>query len=199
MSEPSEVQRTAAQHLEGLRQILTSLVPSERGNLTTFWKDVRTSLNDQDALIESLRQQLAAAQIPLPAPTTIARPNTSNSVAVIRNTVEQAIISAAQQKDDISATINAIYNLDPAWAMAFIRRQKNIHLCNASELGCWVSGNAAGHQNGYVKMNMRNTVGPTGQKLDSQPWGHQIGVVAGGFGIELCLTTDGEYHVCETP
>jgi hypothetical protein len=196
MSEPRDIQHTAAQHLQGLRQILTSLLPSQRINITSFWKDVRTSLNDQDALITSLQQQLAAASIP---PMTPVRPPTSNSVAVIRDIVEQAIVSAAQQKDEISTTIDAIYDLDPAWAMAFIRRQKNIHLSNASELGCWVSGNAATHQTGYMKMNMRNTVGPRGQKFDVQPYGHQMGVVAGGYGLQLCLTTDGQYHVCDIP
>jgi hypothetical protein len=196
MSEPSDIQHTAAQHLQGLRQILTSLPPSQRVNITSFWKDVRTSLNDQDALITSLQQQLAAASIP---PMTPVRPPTSNSVAVIRDIVEQAIVSAAQQKDEISTTIDAIYDLDPAWAMAFIRRQKNIHLSNASELGCWVSGNAAAHQTGYMKMNMRNTVGPRGQKFDVQPYGHQMGVVASGYGLQLCLTTDGQYHVCDIP
>ncbi len=195
MSEPHSTQRTAMQHLQGLRQIMTSLLPSQRANLATFWKDVRTSLNDQDTLIASLRQELAAARVP-PPPATPARPYTSNSVAIIRDTVEQAIVSEAQLVDEISTTIDAIQNLDPAWAMAFIRRQKNIHLCNASELGCWVSGNTAAHQTGYVKMNMRNTVGPDGQKLDVQPYGHQMGVVASGLGVELCLTTDGEYHVC---
>jgi hypothetical protein len=196
MSEPRDIQHTAAQHLQGLRQILTSLLPSQRINITSFWKDVRTSLNDQDALITSLQQQLAAASIP---PMTPVRPPTSNSVAVIRDIVEQAIVSAAQQKDEISTTIDAIYDLDPAWAMAFIRRQKNIHLSNASELGCWVSGKAATHQTGYMKMNMRNTVGPRGQKFDVQPYGHQMGVVAGGYGLQLCLTTDGQYHVCDIP
>jgi hypothetical protein len=197
MSEPSAVQHTAAQYLQSLRQILISVPLPQRTSLTNFWKDVRNSLNAQDALIRSLQQQLAAANIPPPPPVTPARPATSNSVAVIRDTVEQAIIGEAQQKDEISTTINAIYELDPSWAMAFIRRQKNIHLSNASELGCWVSGNTAAHQTGYVKMNMWNTVGPNGQKFDVQPYGHQMGVVAGGFGIELCLTTDREYHVCD--
>lgn len=195
-------QATVKQHLDAFRSLLISLAPEQRANLNTFWKDVRQSLNDQDAVVSNLQEQLNAAIQPvagIPAPpNTPARPHTSNSVNVIRDTVEQAIINEAQYHLDASATLEAICDLDKDWAMDFIKRQRNLLISNSHELGCWMSGNVAGHDNGYVKMNMRNTVDPrTHAKFGNnvQPWGHQMGVVASGYGMQLRLTTTGAYHV----
>lgn len=185
----SAPERTAAQHLGAFRGLLQSLTGDHRQSLMAFWRDVRRSLNDQDAVVASLRQ-------PLPPPPTPARPGTSHSVHVIRDTVSQAIHDEALRMDDASNTIEQIADLDPLWALEFIRRQRNMALCNGHELGCWMSGNAAAHENGYGKMNMRNTIIPgTSQRFAVQPFGHQMGIVASGHGPELRLTTNGEYHV----
>jgi len=197
---PAAVQRTVTQHLDNFRRVLLSVDASARQGLNNFWRDVRQSLNDQDARINALQQQVQQLQqqqqqiVVVQAPP---RPITSDSVDAIRNTVETAIQYEAQYIEDVSATIEAIEDLDPAWALSFMTRQKNVLISGASELGCWVTGNAAGHDNGYVKINMRNTLRPrSNRKFGVQPFVHQMGIVAGGRGNQLTLTTDGTYHVC---
>jgi len=189
-------ERTAVQHLNAFRGLLTSLTGVHRQSLTVFWSDVRRSLNDQDAIIASLQQ-------PPPSPATPARPHTSNSTHVIRDTVSQALQNEALQMQDASETIEEICDLDPSWVLEFLERQRNMALCGQSELGCWVSGNVQAHGNGYVKMNLRGTRIPgTNARFTKQPFGHQLGVVASGIGAQLRLTTNGEYHVshlCHNP
>jgi hypothetical protein len=81
--------------------------------------------------------------------------------------------------------------------MAFIKRQRSQTAMASSELGCWVSANSAAHDTGYVKINMRNTTKPgSSDRFRVQPWGHQVGAVAGGQGHLLRLTTDGSFAVC---
>lgn len=190
-------QRTASQHIEAFRQLLVDATLPARISLNAFWKDVRKSLNDQDTTIQQLRQQIQnQAQAPNIIPQTPARPTTSNSVNVIRDTIDQAILNEALYMQDVSDTLEEICDLDPIWVSAFLRRQKNIHISNANELGCWLSGNAAGHINGYIKINMRGTTKPnSNEKFKVQPWAHQLGVVANGSGAVLRLTSDGTYHV----
>jgi hypothetical protein len=195
-------QRTVTQHIDGFRQLLLSLDANSRQALNAFWKDVRQSLNDQDATITGLLEQIQHLQQQIgPVPQTPRRPPTTDSIDVIRNTVDQAIHFEALRAQDASVTLEEICDLDPTWAMEFIRRQRNFLISNASELGCWMSGNAPAHENGYVKMNMRGTRNPTHptDNFTVQPFGHQMGVVAGGRGPELRLTTRGEYHVCVLP
>jgi hypothetical protein len=191
-------ERTVTQHIEGFRKLLLSLDSSSRQALNAFWKDVRQSLNDQDATVTDLLQQIQHLQQSLPVPPqTPQRPPTTDSINVIRNTVDQAIHFEALRAQDASVTIEEICDLDPTWAMEFIQRQMNVVISGVSELGCWVSGNAPAHENGYVKMNMRGTRKPDHptDNFSVQPFGHQMGIVAGGRGPELRLTTRGEYHV----
>lgn len=182
-------ERTAAQHLAAFGALLRSLAGDHRQSLMAFWRDVRRSLNDQDAIIAVLQQPSLPAVSP-------PRPHTSNSVQAIRDTVSAAILNESLQADDASNTIEEISDLDPTWALDFIRRHKNLVLCAGHELGCWVSGNANAHDNGYVKMNLRGTIIPgTSRRFAVQPFGHQMGIVAGGSGPTLRLTTNGEFHV----
>lgn len=144
---PPVVQRTVIQHIDTFRGLLTSIDASARAGLNSFWRDIRQSLNDQDALIASLQQQISQLQqnqqqpvIVLQAPN---RPNTSDSVDVIRRTVEQALTNEALAANDASVTIEALVELDPGFAQDFLKRQKNVLITNAHELGCWMSGNVA--------------------------------------------------------
>jgi hypothetical protein len=192
-------QRTVTQHINGFRQLLLQLDTSGRQALNAFWKDVRQSLNDQDSTVTTLLQQIEGLQQrSVSVPATPQRPPTSHSVNVIRDTVQQAIQNEAQYAQDASTTIEEICDVDPAWAMGFVVRQKDAIACTNSELGCWLSGNAAAHENGYVKMNMRGTrvPGHPTDRFSVQPFGHQMGVVASGHGPELRLTTKGQFHVC---
>jgi hypothetical protein len=197
---PQQPSRTAAQHLTAFRALLTSATIQAREGLQAFWKDVRQSLNDQDAIIAqqaALIQQLQL-QIAQPAPITPARPTTSNSVHVIRDTIDQALQQSGLYFEDASATIEEIYNLDPTWVVDFLRRQKNHLISNANELGCWLSGNAQVHDSGYVKINLRGTLMPgTNQKFSVQPFGHQLAAVASS-GSSIEAITDGRWQVINT-
>ncbi|KAK0103206.1 hypothetical protein ONS96_014950 [Cadophora gregata f. sp. sojae] len=185
-------ERTASQHLSAFRDLLLSATSTQRQSLTAFWRDVRRSLNDQDAIITTLQPP------PFP-PCTPPRPSTSQSVNMIRDTVAQAIVTEEQQMDDASTTIESICDLNPGFALDFCRRQIGA-VSTGHELGCWMSGNATAHENGYVKFNMRNTYLPSSRgKVGSQPFSHQLGVVAAGYGQDLRLTSrktsEPEYHV----
>jgi hypothetical protein len=199
--QPAGPVKTVVQHLNSFRQLLQSLDANGRRALNDFWRDVRQSLNDQDLLVQTLTQQVAAQLIVAPRPpNTPARPVSSASVQVIRDTVQQALANEARTEEDASATIEEICDLDPAWAMEYVRRQINPNLsCINHELGCWVSGNAPS-DNGYVKTNMRNTQrprAPPGTKFLVQPFGHQMGIVARGDGPNLRLTRPGGgFDVC---
>jgi len=191
--------RTAAQHLDAFRRILLSLDRDARQTLTTFWGDVRSSLNSQDDTIKNLQQQVAQAPPAAPiAPPP--RPDTSNSVDVVRQTVMTALQNEALYVQEASNTIEEIYNLDPAWTYGWLRGQRNVFISNGLELGCWVSGNAAAHANGYSKVNMRGTQVPGSnprRNFTCNPFSHQVGIVAAGHGDKLLLASGGgDYEVC---
>lgn len=184
---------TAQAHLDSLRSLMSSLTPDQRGAAHQFWRGIRQALYDQDAEVNRLQAIVTSLAGSQPAP----RPHTSQSVIAVRDAVENVIQTEAQLAADASTTIEEICDLDPTWALEFIRKQRAIYI--QTELGCWVSGAVAGHSTGYVKVNMRNTRKPdgTGAKFSSQPWIHQMGVVAGGNGYLLRLTTNGSYHVSQ--
>lgn len=191
--------RTVTQHLEAFRRVLVTATTETRSSLNAFWRDVRQSLNDQDRIIIQLQERintLEAQSTHLPQPsTTPDRPHTSHSVDVVRATIDRALINEGLYFEEASSTIDQIFDLDPAWVEAFLQRQRSIYLTN--ELGCWLSGNAPAHENGYVKVNMRNTGNPDGSgNFTCQPFAHQLGVVANGSGSMLRMTTDSVYHVC---
>lgn len=172
---------------------MQALSPEQRSKANDFWRGVRQALTEQDTIIQELQLQVQAGGSQVVYPD---RPHSSNSLVALRDVVEQVLVTEAQLADDASLTIEEICDCPPQWAMEFISRQKNNILSNNSELSCWLSGNVASHDNGYVKMNLRNTVRPNSvQKFTVQPWGHQLGIVASGAGHLLRLTTNGEYQV----
>lgn len=190
------------QHLTAFQELLRLASAATRDKVKSFWSEVRKSLNDQEATInqqyqqiQQLQQQLQQRQVSV-VPHTPQRPPTSNSVQNVRDTIEQALQYEGLYDEDASDTIDDIYDVDPSWMHNFLNSKKNVLLCQASETGCWLSGNAPAHNNGYVKCNVRNTNKPgTNHKFDCNPFFHQLGCVAAGYGAQLRLTTDGTYHV----
>ena len=178
--------RSVQQHLSALRELYSAVPPSARPVVTSFWKAVRDNLNSLEEEVNELRAQLSGAQTPV-------RPTTSASVNALRDAVEQAITGTAQAASDASGTIEAICDLDVVWTMRLLERYRQ----QTNAINCWISDLAPGHQNGYVKINLRNSPvpGEPGKKIGVSPWLHQLAVVASGRGPTLRLTTDGEYHV----
>lgn len=184
---------------------------------------LRQQIQRQQQQIQQLQQQQAAAAPP-PAPPPAApqpalaggaglpllapppRPHTSDSLDAVRVAVNTAILNVAREADEGSTVIEEICDLDPAWARNFLMRQKHVLLCQQSELGCWVSGNAPSEKQ-YVKVNMRNTRRPgSNNTFTTQPFGHQLAVVAAGNGQMLRLTSGNvnsrEFdcsHLCHNP
>ncbi|OBT43967.1 hypothetical protein VE00_04696 [Pseudogymnoascus sp. WSF 3629] len=198
MSQPQlQDSHTVAQHLGSLRRLINSLGVDGRGRFLAFLEDVRKSLNNQDATITAQQAYIAQLQRPSPiAPP--ARPRSSNSVVAIRQAMEQDMQAKAYLlMSRASRTVRSIYNLDPAWALNFVKEQRNENIRH--ELNCWMSGNAAAHPNDYTKINMRGTYMPGSnppRKFPAQPFGHQMGIVAGGYGHMLLLTfPGGDYEV----
>lgn len=198
MSQPQpQATPTVARHFSGLRRLVGSLDSNAKGKILEFWGDIRQSLNDQDATITT--QQAYIAQLQRPSPITPTdRPGTSNSVIAIRQVTEQDMQDKAYLLiRKASKTVGSIYNIDPQWALEFVKKQRNQNIPH--ELNCWMSGNAAAHPNRYTKMNMRGTYIPESnppRKFPAQPFGHQMGIVAGCQGHKLLLTTSGKYQVC---
>src|ERR1700712_714794 len=199
--------RTAAQHLNGFRELLLNASATGRQALVAFWADVRQSLNDQDATIQGhlntihqLQQQISAPAV-VAAPAAIAtplRPNTSNSVQAIRDTIEQALQNEGSYFEDASATIEEIYNLDPTWVRNLLVQHTNLLVAQTTPLNCWFNNSVAAHNTGYKKLNMRNTRRPGAPLVTTftcQPYYHQLAAVAAGLGVNLRLTTDGKYQV----
>ena len=180
--------------LPALRDFMFQLPPDQRATANNFWRRVRGALSEQASELSRLQAVVDS----LSAGPSASRPPTSQSVIRLRDAVDQVIGLEARQAEDASATIEEICDLPVLWAMEFAQRQRSAdNRLHPHELGCWESGNVAAHDNGYIKMNMRNTVKPgaQGEKFRCQPWGHQMGIVAGGYGYLLRLTTDGAYNV----
>ena len=194
-------QYTASRHLNAFKELLNLASSNTIDKVKSFWQEVRKSLNDQDTVIRQQQQQIHALQQQLQqqatvVPQTPQRPHTSNSVYQVRDTIEQALQIQGLYDEDASETIDDIYDIDPVWMQNFLRSKKNVLLSQGSELGCWLSGNAPAHENGYVKCNIRNTKKPgTNQNFKCNPFFHQLGCVAAGYGAQLRLTTDGSFHV----
>ena len=178
-------------HLPALRDLLQQLNPEQRGEANNFWRAIRNALTDLDNEVEQLRSTVSSLTAGPPA----TRPATTESVIGIRNVVDAAILSDSLYAEDASTTIEEIADQPWQWADAFLRRYKNNQV---HELGCWESNSAAGHDTGYVKINLRNTENPLypGVKFRCQPWVHQVGIVAKQEGHLLRLTSDGQHQVC---
>jgi hypothetical protein len=187
---------TAQDQLQAVREFMSRLPADCRKAANEFWRQIRAALNEQDYIIHELRDQLRNV-----AGGSVVRPRTSDSVNNFRWAVNDAMQLEAQRAGDASRTIEAICDLPMEWANNFISRQRDESV-DTYGLGCWENRIVSGHSTGYVKFNMRNTVGPMGSKLDVQPWAHQMAVVAQGNGAGLRLTQDGSYHashLCHNP
>ena len=120
--------------------------------------------------------------------------------------LQDEIDAEVLRAEEVSATIESIWGLDPAWA-----RQKLIDDRNSTaegqdwrwaSLGCWMKWGETTHNYGYTKINLRNTVRPgTTEKINVQPFRHQLAVVASGYGQNLLRTSpvsgnDEVSHLC---
>jgi hypothetical protein len=205
-----------SRHLTGLHDLLCSLNPEQHAKAHEFWRAVRQTITDQDTEIHALRstidglqQQLVAAANALNAqPRTVVappRPASSASVYDLRQQIDDMFQQQALQEPDASATIEAIADIDPAWAKTFLEKQ--IDRSKSSVIGCWFQGNVPKHPTGYCQVNMRNTIKPgTHDKFRVAPFVHQMAVVARGEGNRLRLTArdrSGERyevsHLCHHP
>lgn len=198
MSRPpsQNTHKTVARHLSGLHRLIVSLNVDGRKRLLEFWKEIRQSLDDQDATITT--QQIYIAQIQqstLATPPT--RPGTSNSVSAIRQTVNRDMRKGARlHTTQASNTVRTIYKIDPQWALTFIKKQRDHNV--AHDLDCWTTTGAPTDDDGYAIMNMRGIQIPGTKPRWNylvRPFSHQMGIVAGGHGDKLPLTFEGGDYV----
>jgi hypothetical protein len=172
---------------------MLSLPPQHRPALDNFWRLVRNSLNDQDQEILRLSALLGSA-------TSAARPQTSDSVAAVRESVLQALEDEGLRttENEVSKTLQAIWDLDPTEALSILTSRR---IATTNALGCWFTSNAPAHRTGYQKVNLRNTLRRDGTLFGCSPFYHQIAVVAAGNGAQLLNAggQDSEYQVCGVP
>ncbi len=191
----------------------TSAMPAEsRPFVQTLWADVRTRLQDLETEVERLEAQKRSLEQTLEyhssqegSTHTVQRPGTSETVRALRQSrVEERDAKLALSESE--GTVQAIKDLPQIWARARLAQYRDqdkekslprrFRSIPAEKGGsCWAAKQESGHRNGYIKLNLRNTVGPTGQKIGVSPWAHQLAAVAAGQGSQLPLTTKGEYHV----
>lgn len=114
-----------------------------------------------------------------------------------RSQYAHALETAGLQAPSVSATLEQVWDLDPAWVLGRLQERRSPSLEAGSELGCWLSEKEPSHDAGYTKMNLRNTLRPggSGVLIGCQPWLHQLAVIAGGRGACLLNTTDGSHEV----
>lgn len=177
--------------LENLNDLLKEVGREKAPAIHKFWKGVRGALQAQTDEIRQLReaQQTLARDTQSVVPAV--RPDTSHSVNQLRLALDDQFDRLVQEADEASNTVEAIIALPQQWVQNYLsQRRSHSH---PSELGCWVSGNRPGHENGYVKLNLRNTTYPAGSArsglIGVQPWEHQMTIVGKGEGERLRLAT----------
>jgi hypothetical protein len=162
---------------------MMALSPELQQTLSQFLRDTAQVFNDLDE--EALRAHTTPA----------ARPSTSSTVNAMRVEYENAL-QAVGLVEEVSDTVEKIWDLDPSWAEQILKQHKSPFL-SQTELGCWLSVNRPSHPNGYSKINLRNTRRPgrTTELIGCQPYLHQLAIVAGGRGVQLLSTCRGNYEV----
>jgi hypothetical protein len=159
---------------------MMALPPELQQTLSQFLRDTARVFNE-----EVLRVHTTPA----------ARPSTSSTVNAMRVEYENAL-QAVGLVEEVSDTVEKIWDLDPSWAEQILKQHKSPFL-SQTELGCWLSVNRPSHPNGYSKINLRNTQRPgrTTELIGCQPYLHQLAIVAGGRGVQLLSTCRGNYEV----
>jgi len=144
--------------------------------------------------IGSQHQARASLSPAPPAPRSPApeRPDTSESIRSIRRK-HTAQVEAYQHENDDDE--RAMANIPVQTARNWINSNKQ-----ESSLGCWEApglskfrtGSADSiFDDGYIKVNFRNSVGSNGEKINFSPFAHQIALVAEGRYQELRATLKG--------
>lgn len=141
--------------------------------------------------------QLLRAAVP-PAPPIPAPP--SSPQTLLERAGYEASLAAAAAAAEYTESINIICTLPAGWVRSWLAERREA----TSEIGCWLGSNRAGHTNGYVKANLRNTRHPvTGRLVGAQVFIHQLAVVAKGGANYLRSASVGGpnevSHLCHTP
>ena len=179
--------------LPPLRLLLRRLRAEHRHAVISFWEITRSLIRRLETEVEELRHRLSSDS-------STPRPPTSSSVNLLRDTVDAIIVNQALLATDSSRTIEAICDLPMIWAEDILRRYRSFNPIHQNSLGCWIADLVPAHHNGYITINLRNTLAPnSNQKLEVQPWAHHLSIIAKGEGVKLRLTTNGEYQVYILP
>jgi hypothetical protein len=183
---PQSTGASVQQLLPVLQSTLQSLPPQNRAAVASFWAQVRTSLVSLETEVAHLQEQLPLAH------GLGSRPTTAASIQSLRVGIDRALEEQGLREPSVSETLERIYPLDPAWVHAILVAQRT----NTNDRGCWLSNKTAAHENGYIKLNLRNTRVPgTNRLVGCQPFLHQLAVVSDGRGGSLLATSSGERQV----
>lgn len=136
---------------------------------------------EAEAALQEQRQSAFEGVVPA------SRPSSSGSAVAARQSIEAVLTDAGLRSDEVSDTVEAVWNLDPVWTRNRIEREK----VGTNTIGCWFSSHAAAHPRGYVKLNLRNTARPGGDpsiKIGANVSLHALAIVAKGDGALLLST-----------
>lgn len=203
---PGGTGSAASRHLPTVQQILASIPVQQRPAVAAFWSALRNDINALEA--ENAQLRALAPPAILQQVQQQSRPTTSDSINAVRATYQQEMENLAlqvQEKDDV---IEAIWDIDPTWALQRLDSRKSVVACNASETGCWYSSNIGSNRSadddreGYDSINFRNTPHPTrrGQLIGYKVYIHVLAIVAKGNGAQLLNARHGSgqevSHLC---
>lgn len=208
-SSTSEYSYDAASRLvPELRRLLNSVAPDQRAAVQTFWNHTRGELRQLEARCRALQASLDAARNqPAPVGIPASRTLTTQSTELRRFNRQTQIDAEFIAQDEGSATVESIWDLDPQWVRAHLDSDRDRREEGGDRrgrlLGCWMTRPSSAHAYGYTKVNLRNTFRPgsTDERIGTQPFRHQLAVVADGYGQNLLRTTgaaapDEVSHLC---
>lgn len=189
-----------------LHPVLAQLEPVPKRALVSLWGRIRAAISGLEGQVLDLEAQVMrrthSRAASVATVSTISRPPTSDSVLARRADLEASLDDAAEGTV-AENVILAIKDLDPVWVQGKLAayRSRGKEEAGDPRFGpegtcCWYPSQESGHDRGYVRVNWRNTAGPSGVKIGVNPYLHQLAVVAAGQGQRLTLASkNGGYHV----
>ena len=190
--------------LNGL-EMQVSILDRQNTQLKYEKQVLQNELQTAKANLQAAEKALGNALKQSPA-SSASRPRTSDSVNELRFDMQHMMDMEFACLHETSTTIESIWDLDPGWVRSKLSGDRELATEQENprwhELGCWMRRVDTTHQYGYTKVNLRNTFRPgTSQKIDCQPFRHQLAVVASGLGQNLLCTsapngTDEVSHLC---
>lgn len=177
------------------RAVHLALPVARRPLFENFWSRVRGRILELCRQNAALSQQVRDLQR-VSAPISSAPRPDSSSPTIQGRVDNRAVMNAATEGSDPSATIASIHDLPAHWVRARLQADRRATEENREErwaqLGCWMAAESSNHTYGYTKVNWRNTYRPDShRRIGSQPFRHQLAVVARGEGADLLRTVDG--------